>query len=141
MRTVPVLLLCALVTTTVAATQNSVESPFRLVATVLQVMTAITVPASDAVFDAVADTPKNDKQWESVQNGALALAESGNLLLLPGRTRDNEDWVKESHAMIDAAMIALKAAREKNADKLMDAGDKIFDSCDSCHKKYLDKIQ
>lgn len=140
MRTIVlILLLCALVTTAIATTQNSVKSPFKLVATVKQVMTAITIPASDAIFDGGADAPKNDTEWESVQNGALALAESGNLLMLPGRTLDNEGWVKQSQAMIEAAMIALKAAREKNVDNLMDAGDKIYGTCEGCHDKYMDK--
>ena len=124
-----------------AATQNSVKPPFKLVATVTQVMTAITIPASDTIFHAVSGVPQNDTEWKKVQNSALALAESGNLLMLPGRSRDNAEWVKQSQAMIDAAMLALKAAREKNAGNLMIAGDKIIGTCEGCHNKYMDKSQ
>jgi cytochrome c556 len=67
------------------------------------------------------------------------LAESGNLLMLPGRAPDNEDWVKESQAMIDAAMLAFNAAEARNADRLSDAGDKIYATCKSCHNKYMNK--
>jgi hypothetical protein len=133
------LLLCILITTAIATTQNSVKPPFKLVATVSQVMTAITAPASDIIFHAVSGVPQNDTEWKKVQNSALELAESGNLLMLPGRSRDNVEWVKQSQALIEAAMLALKAAREKNADNLMIAGDKIIGTCEGCHNKYMDK--
>lgn len=122
-----------------AATQNSVKPPFKLVATVAQVMTAITAPTSDIVFHAVSGVPQNDAEWKKVQNSALALAESGNLLMLPGRGRDNAEWVKQSQAMIEAATLALKAAREKNPKNLSIAGDKLIGTCEGCHNKYMDK--
>jgi len=130
---------CILMTTAIATTQNSVQPPFKLVATVSQVMTAIIAPASDIVFHAVSGTPRNDAEWKKVQNSALELAESGNLLMLPGRRRDNAEWVKHSQAMIEAAMFALKAAREKNTGNLMIAGDRIIGTCEGCHNKYMDK--
>ena len=124
-----------------AATQNSVKPPFKLVATVKQVMTAITAPASDIVFHAVSGVPQNETEWKKVENSALTLAESGNLLMLPGRSRDNAEWVKHSQAMIDAAKLAMKAAREKNPDNLSIAGDKLIGTCEGCHNKYMDKSQ
>ena len=122
-----------------AATQNSVKPPFKLVATVAQVMTAITAPTSDIVFHAVSGVPQNDAEWKKVQNSALALAESGNLLMLPGRSRDNGEWVKQSQALIEAGMLALEAARDKNSAALAIAGDKIYRTCEGCHKKYMDQ--
>jgi len=115
------------------------SSPFKIAANVQQVMTAITIPASDAIFGAASDTPKTDGAWQALQNNALVLAESGNLLMIPGRAKDNQEWVKQSQAMIDAAMIAFNAAAAKNADKLADAGDKIYATCETCHNKYMAK--
>jgi cytochrome c556 len=115
------------------------HSPFKVVASVQQVMTVITIPSSDVVFGAAADTPKTDSAWQTIQNNSLVLAESGNLLMMPGRAKDNLEWVKQSQAMIDAAMIAFNAAATRNADKLADAGDKIYSTCESCHDKYMAK--
>ena len=115
------------------------KPPFKIVATVRQIMTTITIPASDVVFGAAGDAPKSDKEWEKVQQNALVLAESGNLLMLPGRSWDNQAWVTESQAMTDAAMLAVKAAQSKNAEAVSDAGDKIYATCESCHNRYMNK--
>jgi cytochrome c556 len=115
------------------------HSPFKLVASIGQVMTLITIPASDVIFDAAAKTPKNDTAWQDVQNSALLLAESGNLMMIPGRAPDNQEWIRQSQAMIDAAMLAFNAAAAKDSDQLSDAGDKIYNTCDACHNKYMDK--
>ena len=115
------------------------ETPFKLVASVGQLMTAITIPASDVIFIAASETPKTDESWQTVQNSALALAESGNLLMLPGRAKDNKEWTAQSQAMIDAAMVAFKAAESRNADQLSAAEGAIYKTCEGCHKKYMDK--
>jgi hypothetical protein len=109
-----------------STTQKRVAPPapsaFKPVATVQQVMTVITIPTSDVIFGAGGDAPKTDSAWQTVQNNALALAESGNLLMIPGRARDNQEWVQQSQTLIDAAMSAFSAAGARNADKLAEAG-------------------
>jgi cytochrome c556 len=149
------LLTSALLTTTVPAqdgpsnraltktrqkrTAPTPDSPFKLAASVQQLMTAITIPASDVIFEAAAQTTK-EAAWLNIQNSALTLAESGNLLLLPGRVPDgpdNDEWVNQSRAMIDAAILAFNAAATKNVEQLSEAGDKIYATCEGCHKKYM----
>jgi hypothetical protein len=102
-------------------------------------MTAVTIPASDIIFQAAGDPPKTDSLWQGVQNNALLLAESGNLLMLPGRAPDKEDWIKQARAMIDAAMLAFEAAATKDSEELAEAGDKIYATCETCHDKYMAK--
>jgi cytochrome c5 len=72
-----------------------------------------------------------------VQNSALILAETGNLLMLPGRAKDRDEWMKNAKALVDAASAAFKAANAKNANALSDIGDKIDETCETCHAKYL----
>ena len=133
-------LLLLAVTTLIAAAGASPEAPYRLFATVQEIMAVFTVPHSDAIFNVSAEPPKDGEQWQNVQNSALILAESGNLLLLPGRApAESEEWTKQSQALIDAAIMASTAAREKNADNLAEASDKLYESCTSCHEKYMDK--
>src|SRR5688500_16860447 len=65
---------------------------YQPVGTVDHVMDAIVIPSSDAIFDAViyengelVRAPKVDDDWFRVQMHAVAVAEAGNLLLMPPR--------------------------------------------------------
>ena len=71
---------------------------FQPVGTVRQVMLGIVKPTSDVVFKFQFDPRKTDEEWATLQNNALTLAETGNLLLLPGRAKDNGEWTKNAKA-------------------------------------------
>jgi cytochrome c556 len=45
--------------------------------------------------------------------------------------------MKFSREMLDAGEAALKAARAKNANAISEAGDRVYGSCESCHKQYM----
>jgi hypothetical protein len=111
----------------------------RSVGTTLQVMLAIVKPASDAVFAAGGEPPKDAKAWTALENQAVALAESGNLLMLGDRVKDQGDWMKFSRALVDASAGALKAAQSKNADAMSTASDAVYETCENCHMRYLKK--
>jgi cytochrome c553 len=115
------------------------QDTLKPVATVKQLMTALVVPSSDVVFNATSDPPKTDQQWAAVWNNALALAESGNLLMIGPRARDGATWMKMARAQVDAAQAALKAAEAKNLEDLATAGDQIYETCAACHERYMDK--
>jgi len=112
---------------------------FHPVGTVHQIMLGIVVPTSDVIFKVPNEAPKTDAEWATVQNSALMLAESGNLLLLPGRAIDTGEWAKDAMALVTAGSAAYKAANAKDADAVADAGNKIYDTCEGCHTKYLPK--
>src|SRR5262249_17745862 len=109
----------------------------------------ITGPAADTIFNSVGETmtakgtevtaPRNDQEWEAVENAAAALIESGNLLMMGNRAIDQGDWIKMSRAMIDSGKVALQAARAKNPDQVLASGEAINASCDSCHGRYQRK--
>ena len=85
--------------------------------------------------------------WEAVQNSALALAESANLLTIAGRRCangrpvpiDNPDWPKFVQGLRDAGMAAAKAAESKSQDSMVMAADTMTTACSNCHDKYRDK--
>ena len=85
--------------------------------------------------------------WQAVENAALALTESANLLMIPGRTcangvpvpMNNPDWPKFVQQLRDAGMKAYQAAQSKNQDKMLDAADTLAASCASCHRKWREK--
>jgi hypothetical protein len=124
-----------------------VEAP-RLTpaASIKQIMNGITAPAATVLYSAVGTivnaegvkeiAPQTDEDWAVVGNSAAALVESGNLLMMEGRAVDNGEWVKMSRAMIDASVVALKAAEAKNPAGILDAGGAVNTSCDNCHVRY-----
>jgi cytochrome c556 len=50
---------------------------------------------------------------------------------------DQGEWLKHSQDLIATAKVAAAAAHEKNVDKVLDAGNAIYEVCDACHKKYM----
>ena len=111
--------------------------PLEALATTRQVMLGITIPASDVVFQVGNKAPADDMEGEKVQANALAVAESANLLMVGTRVVDHEDWIKNARSLIAASKEAAQAAQEKNVAKVLAAGDKIYEVCDACHKKYM----
>jgi hypothetical protein len=116
------------------------------VASVKQIMAGIVMPAAYVVFDSVStivdakgtqeNQPRTDEEWARVGANAAVLIESANMLLIGNRAVDQGDWVKMSKAMADAGQIALKAATDKKPEGILEAGEAINQSCDSCHEKY-----
>jgi cytochrome c553 len=119
-----------------ASTALAQAPTFQPVGTTLQLMKAMVIPSSDIIFKISNDAPKNDKDWAVIQNNALLLAESGNLLMMSGRAKDNGEWMKDSRALVDAGSAAFKAANAKDINALGDISDDILTTCETCHKKY-----
>ena len=118
---------------------QSGTSGLRVMATSQELMHAIVIPSSDVVFKLAGEQPGSDDDWQKVRFQALALAESGNLLMMPGRGPDSTTWNQLSIVMMDAAAAAVKAADAKNLEALDAASDAIYESCDTCHNKYMKK--
>jgi hypothetical protein len=114
------------------------------VATVEQIMETTIESTSGAVFDAAVwengvqvGGPKTDDDWKMVQANALMLAEAGSLLMMGSRAKDQTGWMTRSQALIDAALLASKAAEAKRIDAVFDAGGKIYLACNGCHQQYI----
>ena len=121
--------------------------PAAPVASVKQIMAAITGPAATTVYNSVGTVvsaqgvketaPQNDDEWTALAATAAALVESGNLMLTPGRAIDNGDWVKMTQDMIDKGKLVIKAAEEKSTEGILASGSDLNATCDNCHERYL----
>jgi hypothetical protein len=131
-----------------------------------QVMQAIPFPASNLIFDAQgADpgaAPKEGSDpaaagatalyagvyggWTAVENAGIALQETANLIMIPGRTcqngmpvpSDQEDfktWAANL-AAIGAEVQKVAQGKTWNEDAMLDLGGKLSDACQMCHDKY-----
>ena len=125
----------AFVSVSMSAPQE--QAPFKPIADVKQLMHAIVIPSSNVVFRLEVEPPKDDKEWELVTYNALTLAEAGNLLMLPGRAKNSDDWMKKAQALVDVGVLAMKAAEQKDAGAVVKIGYQIYDVCAGCHDEYM----
>jgi hypothetical protein len=112
------------------------QPPTRNVGSMSDLMVKIIYPASDALFYIESRTPKTDAEWTVLEGQALMVAESANLLMLPGRARDQKQWMADARLMLEAGAAAVKAAKTKNVDGIAALSDQLMESCTSCHKNY-----
>jgi hypothetical protein len=110
--------------------------PMRAVGSMSDLMARIIYPTSDAIFYISTREPKTEAEWNELQGKALSLAESANLLMMPGRARDQDRWMKDAQLMLDAGDLAFKAARRKDVDGLVAVNDALYTSCVTCHQHY-----
>jgi hypothetical protein len=131
-----------------------------------QLMRGVLYPAANVVFFAQAENPGDVKPntgqdpsmatdplmstfggWQAVENAALALAESANLLLVPGRLCANGTpapmkdpaWATFVQSVRDTGMKAYKAAQAKDQDKLIELSETLSAACAGCHRKWRDR--
>ena len=139
-------------------------TPPKVEATLNQLMRGMLYPESNVVFAAqdtnpadiphakdpsMATDPLQSQygKWDAVENNALALAETANLLTIAGRKcsngldvpLQNPDWAKFVQELRDAAMTAYAAAQTKNQDKMTDAAGVLTTACQNCHLRYREK--
>jgi hypothetical protein len=131
-----------------------------------QLMRGALYPAANVVFSAQAANPADVKPipgqdpsmatdpltstfggWLAVENAALTLAESANLLSIPGRTCSSgvpvpitdPAWPTFVQQLRDAGMQAYRAAQAKDQDKMIENSEMLSEACAACHRKWRDR--
>ena len=125
-------------------------------ASLAQLMRGIPFPNSNIAFDVQDNDPAKKKPdqngpyigtyqgWEGVENAGLALAETANLILIPGRMCSNgkpvplgqADFVEAAQALRATGMAIYNAAKTKRVDAINNLSDRLTDTCANCHDKY-----
>ena len=135
--------------------------------TLKQLMRGIPFPASNLIFDMQSNDPgkppakKGDAAgsatsqygglaeysgWGAVENAAVAIQETANLVMVPGRKcgngqpvpNDQEDfkkWASEL-AAVAGEIQTFAQAKKYDEDKILDLTGKLSDACLNCHMKY-----
>jgi hypothetical protein len=147
-----------------AAKPAAAAARYRTHGNLNQVMRGILFPNSNVVFAAQSEDFLKIPQekdpslttdplksvyngWTAVEDSGYALAEAANLLMIPGRVCSNgkpapvanADWAKFVAGLRDAGMEAVKAAKAKNQDAMLDVSDKMTSACAACHDVYREK--
>jgi hypothetical protein len=114
---------------------------FQPVATMKQIMVDIIHPASNEILLFVSrGASQDEKEWDRVRRSAITLAESGNLLMMRGRARDQGEWMKDAKLLVDAGTAAYKAAQDKDTKTLTALAESLDASCTTCHKQYRPNV-
>jgi hypothetical protein len=130
------------------AQPGSAPSPYRLTATIQEMMDEIIDPAADNLWDSVAyiattkgvedRQPRTDEQWKAVRMSAMTLIEAGNLLSMPGRRVAADSpgspppgLGELSHAEIQQRIGATHDSFVQFAHTLQDAGLKALAAIDA----------
>ena len=159
-------LLLAICGLSLAAQTPSTNAAPTVYANVNQLMRGVLYPAANVVFFAQAENPADVKPvpgqdpsmatdpltstfggWQAVENAALALAESSNLLLVPGRVCSNgvpapigdPAWATFVQEVRDAGMKAYAAAQAKDQNKMIELSETVSAACAHCHRKWRDR--
>ena len=139
--TLGVLGLALLVAGAALGQSPSAEAPAapapRAVGTVDDLMVGVVWPISDEVFYiSTRETPKNEEEWRLFQGRMLMLAESANLMMMPGRARDKDQWMKDAQRLLDAGTAAYRAAKARDLDKMAGLNEQMYAACVACHNDY-----
>jgi len=129
--------------------QPGATPPAKNLLTVKEVMHHIVNPAAEIYWKAAGEvdtaegeqhrvpTPEDDARWNATLDAAATLQEGGNLLMLPGRARDNGKWMQYAQQLSDAGALAIAAAKARDEKKTFDAGSALYDACFNCHGRYI----
>lgn len=127
--------------------QGQAQQPFNAAATVLELMEGPIAHAAEVYWGSVSTIvdkdgitehyPRTDEEWEAVWASAIAISESGNLLMMAPRAKEEEDWMKFSAQLVSVGVDAKKAAESKNPDKVLEVGEQVYNVCTACHMKYI----
>jgi hypothetical protein len=160
---------------TQGATPASAPAPtqpeYTPTATIKDIMMSVVDPNADVVWLSVTtvqsakgtvDTaPKNDEEWKKVRQGAIALTEASNLLIMPGRhvaapgeksetpgvelepsemealiNKDRASWEMRAKKLHEAGLAVLQAIDAKDSQKVFEVGEQIEQACENCHRQY-----
>ena len=154
-----------------AQAPDPAQPQYAPTATIKEIMLSIVDPSADVVWLSVTtvqssagtvDTaPKNDEEWTKVRQGAVALTEAANLLMIPGRhvahageksetpgielepsemeeliNKDPAAWQMHARNLHDAGVAVLHAIDAKDSQKVFEIGEQIEVACESCHRQY-----
>lgn len=124
-----------------AAFAQAPSEPFPPAASVKQLMLDLIHPSSNDILLAIyRGGPQDEKEWAAVRRSAVSLAESGNMLMMRGRARDQGEWMKDAKLLVDAGNAAYKAAQAKDSSALAALAGAVDASCTTCHKQYRPNV-
>lgn len=128
------------------APQNGAPTPFVTDLPMHDLMAHVLDPAADIIWRSAGEivteagteslVPTDDEGWHEVEFGAATLIEAANLLMLPDRAPDREDWQEFALGLASMGQRAMAAAEAQDGEALFAAGADLYQVCLACHQQY-----
>lgn len=132
------------------AETTQIVPPYKPVASVLDLMRGMITLSAEVYWEAasvVVDAegvhermPETDEEWIEVWSAGMAIAESGNLLMMPPRAVNEEQWMAYSTDLVDAGFTAAQAALNRDFEGVLAEGETIYNACVACHRDYVPRL-
>ena len=144
--------------TAVATAQAPAREP---VGSLALVMRSILFPNSNILFDVQSrdpDAPPETRDdgtvsatfssiytgWGLVEAASVALAESAQLIMMPGRMCENglpvpvgdDDFQRFARGLVDTGKQAYEIAKTKDLDAMIEITNEVAGACENCHSVY-----
>lgn len=127
-----------------------VDTPYQPTTSMINLMNWVIDPTADVIWlnsgweiTAAGERelfPKNDQEWQALVHASAILAESGNLLMMPGREGGADgraaDWNAYSQSMIEVGNKLLEASQAQDKQAIFDLGGQLYQVCVACHARY-----
>ena len=105
----------------------------------LKFMGATVMSNSNIVFSVGKQAPKTDVEQVAVLSSAANLSAGAPKLMPMGPDTGREAWVTFTDALGVGSREAVAAAKARNVDAVLSAGDAIYKACEGCHAAYMKK--
>ncbi len=148
-----------LLMTTVTTAQGPAPEP---VGSLAEVMRSILFPNSNILFDVQSRDPDAPPEttaadgtvtatfssiytgWPLVESAAVALAESAQLIVMPGRMCENglpvpvgdDEFQQYARELVEAGKKAYAAAETRNLEAMIEVTNDVAGACENCHFVY-----
>ena len=159
MRVLGVLLVLMMTTVTVTTAQEPAREPLGNLA---EVMRSILFPNSNILFDTQARDPDAPLEatasdgtvsstfssiytgWPLGETAAIALAESAQLIAIPGRLCENgkpvplgnDDFMQYTRDLVDVGRKAYDVAQSRDLEAMIEVTNDVAGACENCHMIY-----
>lgn len=106
-------------------------------------MTVELAPLSDRIFAAAGEAPSTPEGWIALEPDGRRLQALAQQLgeqrdeLRDGRRLQAAAWQVEARALLGAADAVVYALAARDEASLSAAGEKLYGSCESCHRQFL----
>lgn len=130
--------------------EPSTETPYKPTTEMMDLMNWVLDPSADVIWGnsgwEITELgerelfPQSDAEWDKMVHASAMIAESGNLLMMPGRENGaagrGEDWIAYSQAIVDTGNQLLEASQAQDKQAIFDLGGQLYRICVACHQRY-----
>jgi hypothetical protein len=125
--------------------------PFKPVVDTKTLMASVVEKQANIVWESVGEVatldgvqelrPQTDEQWQNIRDAAVTITESANLLMIPPRAQDNQEWMGAAAGLITQGERMISAIDRRSTKDVFDVGADMYEACVHCHVQYMPGVK